>query len=111
MNRIRFVAFSCVCLVAVPAEAAPVFWLSDSAASASPGLLDLTVEPNSVGQLHIWASSDVRLAAVSLNLLQTGEALQFTGATVHKPNVRWAFTVTPAVTDSAIQYLEGACAV
>jgi hypothetical protein len=109
MNWIRFVALSALCLVAVNAGAAPVFWVSDSAAAAAPGLLDLTVEPNSVGQLHIWANSDVRLFNVSLNLLQTGDALHFTGATVHKPNARWAFVSTPTVTDSAVQPLEGAC--
>ncbi len=62
-------------------RAVPVFYLSNSDSGNPPaGLLSLTgIAPGSVGTLHIWSNSDVRLSGVSLDLVETGGGIKFTG--------------------------------
>jgi hypothetical protein len=68
---------------ATTAQAVPVFYVSNQSAGAAPGLLDLSVAPNSTGTLHIWTDTDVRLSGVSLDLVESGGAIKFTGLDVH----------------------------
>jgi hypothetical protein len=93
-------------------QAAPIFYVSNQSADAAPGLLDLTVAPNSSGTLHIWADTDVRLCAISLDLVETAGAIKFTGLEVPNPvgpPPRWAFLDGPQqVTDSEVNHIGGA---
>jgi hypothetical protein len=99
---------------ATPAPAVPVFYLDTSATGPqTPALLNLSgVASNSTGTLHIWVTSDVRLAGVSLDLVETGNGIKFTGVNVPNPNgppQRWAFLDGPQiVTDSAVTNIGGA---
>ena len=114
MNSIRIITAVLLYLSAAPTLAAPVFWLSDSSEPGTPGLLDLSVEPNSTGQLHIWANADVRLSAVSLDLIAMGGSIKFTGAEIHNPrhcdicNPRWLLTSTPHVTADSVSNIHAA---
>ena len=91
-NRLAIAAFMLV--LAVPASAAPVFFL------------DLF---SSSGRMYLWARSDIRLAGVSLDIVEVGGAIKFTGAEVFNPNNRWAFLDGPrVVSDSAITNIGGA---
>jgi hypothetical protein len=89
-----------------------VFYLSTQATgSPTPGLLNFTsLQPT--GTLHIWASSDVRLAGVSLDLIETGGGIRFTELHVPNPEgppARWAFLDGPQeVTNSAVRHIGGA---
>ena len=101
-GRIVTLAIACAVLACPKlVEAAPVFYLSTQTAGATPGLLNLTdasaVAPNSTGTLHIWADSDIRLVGASLDLLETGGAIKFTGLNVPNPNNRWMFLDGPQV--------------
>jgi hypothetical protein len=101
----------------LPVHAAPVFYLSTQTSGATPGLLDLTgpnaVAPNSTGTLNIWTTSDVRLAGVSLDLVETGGAIKFQGP-IDVPNPagpppRWAFLDGPQViANSSVTSIGGA---
>jgi hypothetical protein len=77
-------------------------------------MLDLTganaVAPNSMGTLHIWTTTDVRLSGISLNLVETGGGIKFMGPMdVPNPNTRWAFLDGPQeVTNSAANHIGGA---
>jgi hypothetical protein len=69
---------------------AGVFYLSTESQGATPGLLNLTgLEPGATGTLHIWANSDLRLSGVSLDLVEIGGAIKFTGARIVDENYRW----------------------
>jgi hypothetical protein len=70
-------------------EPASVFYISNEDAGADPGRLDLAVEPNSTGTLHIWVNSDLRLSGVNLDLVEIGGAIKFTGARIVDANSRW----------------------
>jgi hypothetical protein len=86
----------------------PVFYVSNQSAQAAPGLLDLSIPPNSSGTLHIWADTDVHLVGISLDLVETGGAINFTGLSVHNPNVRWSWLDGPQeVTNSAVNNIGG----
>jgi hypothetical protein len=94
-----------------------VFYLQSSVTEPqTPGLLHLTnVAPNSTGRLHIWVNSDVRLAGVSLDIVETGGAIKFTGPADIPipigPPSRWAFLDGPhVVTDSSVTSI-GAAAI
>ncbi|HEY3391533.1 MAG TPA: PEP-CTERM sorting domain-containing protein [Lacipirellulaceae bacterium] len=78
----------------VPLQAAPVFWVTG-------------LGPDSAGTLDIWAQSDIRLSGVSLDLIEVGGTIKFTGATVHNPNNRWAFIATPTISDSVVARIDG----
>jgi hypothetical protein len=62
--------------------------------------------------LHIWANSDVRLAGVSLDLIETGGVIKFTG--LHVPNPvgpppRWVLLDGPQViNNSSVTNIGGA---
>jgi hypothetical protein len=63
--------------------------------------------PNSTGTIHIWADSDVRLSGVSLDLIETGGGIKFTGAELSNPNTRWAITPATSVTNSLVKEISG----
>lgn len=90
IRRVLF-SFAAVLVLASAVNAAPLFYLSTAAdaASATPGLLDAQALPASNGSFHIIADSDVRLAGVSLNVVNTGGAINLTGVTVLNPATRW----------------------
>ena len=109
--RVPFAAAMCIALAYVTAaHAVPVFYVSTQDAGAVPGLFDLTGVPySSTGTIHIWARSDVRLSGVSLDLIETGGAIKFTGFEIPNPNDRWAFVDGPQiVTNSAVTNIGGA---
>jgi hypothetical protein len=107
--------FCAVVAFATVAQAVPVFHLETSATGPqTPGLLALTgVTNGSSGMLHIWTTSDVRLAGVSLNIVETGGAIKFMGP-LDVPNPagpppRWAFLDGPQViTNSSVMSIGGA---
>jgi hypothetical protein len=90
---------------AVVLNAAPVFYVSTSPTpgTAGPPIID----PGLTGTLYVHAQSDVRLSGVSLDLIEIGGGIKFTGATVHNPNNRWAFTATPTISDSVVARIDG----
>jgi hypothetical protein len=110
----RVIALASVLIVhATVAQAVPVFYLSTETSGATPGLLNIVGPPPfSTGTLHIWASSDVRLAGVSLDLIEVGGAIKFTGLQVPNPvgpPQRWAFLDGPqGITNSAVTHIGGA---
>jgi hypothetical protein len=112
IKLIHIVAISAASSIAAhrtAVQAAPIFYVSNQNAGATPGLLDLTVAPNSTGTLHIWADSDVRLTGVSLDLIETGGAIKFTGLDVPNPDNRWWFLDGPQViTTSSVTSIGGA---
>jgi hypothetical protein len=93
----------------IVSHSAPVFYLSTQTEAVTPGLLNLSdVAPGSTGTLHIWADSDIRLSSVSLDVVEVGGAIKFTGATVLNPlNRRWVITSNPMVADSLITNIAG----
>jgi hypothetical protein len=118
-RRITVLAMFCaVVAFATVAQAVPVFHLETSATGPqTPGLLELTnVAPNSMGTLHIWTTSDVRMAGVSLNIAETGGAIKFLGpldvpnpAAPAPANTRWAFLDGPQdITNSKVSSIGGA---
>ena len=95
------------------AQAVPVFYLSTQSAGATPGHLNLIgLAPNATGTLQLWVNSDVRLAGVSLDLIEVGGAIKFTGLTVLDPTGppdRWLFLDGPQeITNSAVNHIGGA---
>jgi hypothetical protein len=60
-----------------------------------------------MGQLYLWANTDVRLSGISLELTETGGGVKFTGAEWLNPNNRWVITETPAATNSLVTALGG----
>jgi hypothetical protein len=60
-----------------------------------------------MGTLYLWANSDVRLSGISLDLIEAGGGIKFTGAEWLNPNNRWVINQTPVVTDSLVTSLGG----
>jgi hypothetical protein len=90
------------------AHAVPVFYLSTQNAASTPGDVILTgTGPNSTGTVYLWANSDVRLSGISLDLIETGGGIKFTGAEWLNPNNRWVINQTPVVTNSLVTSLGG----
>jgi hypothetical protein len=108
--QILILTLVCTATCAAPVHAVPVFYLSTQSTGASPGLLNLiNVTPNTMGTLHIWVGSDVRLSGVSLDLVETGGAIKFTGLDVPNPNRRWVILDGPQeITNSAVNHIGGA---
>ncbi len=111
MNRrlsVMLVAGAVLASMTTALTAAPIFYLSDLLpGTAVPGILDKTVAPGTGGTLGIFATSDVRLSGVSLNLAATGNAIKFTAASVANPNSRWTFAENPVTTDSLVAKIGG----
>jgi hypothetical protein len=108
MRRILGFAVVCVVVLATAAvQAAPIFWVARDPASTSPANLDSAVLPGSTGTLNIFANTDVRLSGVSLDLVETGGGIKFTGATLLNPSNRWAIPGTPTIQDSQVLSLSG----
>ena len=105
---VMLVAGAALASMATALNAAPVFYLSDMPlGTASPGVLNSSVAPGAVGQIGIFATSDVRLSGVSLNLAAVGNGIQFTGASVSNPNSRWTFAENPMTTESKVTSIGG----
>jgi hypothetical protein len=100
----------CAATCTAPVRAVPVFYLSTQSTGATPGLSNLTnLAPNSTGTFHIWVNTDIRLAHVSLDLVETGGAIKFTGLNVPIPDNRWHFLDGPQeITNSAVNRIGGA---
>jgi hypothetical protein len=110
MRRLAIVATVCAAFACVsPVAAVPVFYVSTQDSGAVPEPVSVAGVPfGSTGTLHIWARSDVRLSGVSLDLIETGGAIKFTGLDVPNPNDRWAFVDGPQiVTNSAVNNIGG----
>jgi hypothetical protein len=108
-----FALFCAVVACAAVAQAVPVFYLSSQNAGATPGLLSLTGQPaNTNGQMYLWTNSDVRLSGVSLDIVETGGAIKFTGVDVSNPAgppARWfALDGPQVITNSSITNVGGA---
>jgi hypothetical protein len=102
-----FAASIALVCVASAAQAVPIFYLSDLALGvAAPSILNKSVGPGATGTLGIFATSDVRLSGVSLDLSVTGPGLTFNGPlNVENPNTRWTFIdgpqmITPTLVSS-----------
>jgi hypothetical protein len=95
---------------ATAVHAVPVFYLSNQTMNAVPGLLNQPTTAQGLnGKLHIWVNSDVRLSGISLDLIETGGGIRFTGVEVPNPNQRWALFDSPRiVSDSAVTNIGGA---
>ena len=110
LNKAFFFTASIVLAFAVSAaQAAPVFYLSTAPlGTAAPGIMELNnVAAGSMGTINIFATADVRLSGVSLDLMATGNGLTFTGASVANPNSRWTFAENPATTPSLVTSIGG----
>jgi hypothetical protein len=84
----RFLVFAvvgAVVLATVAVQAAPIFWVSDEPADTSPSNVDARVQPGATGKLNIFANTDVRLSGASLDLVETGGGIRFTGAQLMNP--------------------------
>jgi hypothetical protein len=98
---------------AAPSLSAPIFYLSDQPLGvATPGIFQKSIyssEPLPItGQLGIYAIPDVRLSGVSLDLVEVGGLIKFTGAAVNNPGGRWTFLDGPlTVSDSEIKSMGG----
>jgi len=90
------------------AMAVPIFYLStDPLGVASPGIPNTTIPANSTGTINIFATSDVRLSGISLNLVANGSAMTFTGASVNNPNSRWTIVESPVVAAQSVLSIGG----
>jgi hypothetical protein len=108
MRRISAFAVVCVVVLATAAvQAAPIFWISQDSASTAPSNVDLQANAGAAGVLNIFASTDVRLSGVSLDVVERGGGIKFTGATLMNPSNRWAIAGTPTVTDAEVMSLSG----
>jgi hypothetical protein len=56
-----------------------------------------------MGTLYLWANTDVRLSSISLDLIETGGGIKFTGAEWLNPNNRWVINQTPVVTNDKVR--------
>ncbi len=104
-----FTASMALAFAASATQASPVFYLStDPLGTAAPGILNMTNIPAaSTGTINIFATADVRLSGVSLDLMASGNGLTFTGASVENPNSRWTFAENPVVTPSLVTSIGG----
>jgi hypothetical protein len=106
----RFLIFAVVCAVVLATaavQAAPIFWVSQDTAQTSPSNVSATVNPGATGKLNIFANTDVRLSGVSLDLVETGGGIRFTGAELLNPSNRWAIAGSPTVNASSVLSLSG----
>jgi hypothetical protein len=88
--------------------AAPMFYLSDEPLGvAHAGDILNFAAPGSSGQLNLYATTDVQLSGVSMDVLENGDGLKFTSANVLNDG-RWAFLDGPlTVQDSHIDSIGG----
>jgi len=116
-RNIPFLALTIALLcMASAAVAAPVFYLSaDPPGVATPpaGTGPLVVAPNFAGSLNVYAQTDVRLSGVSLDIMNMGDGIAFSG-NIEVPNPansgqnRWFVIDGPQiVTPSQIEGLGG----
>jgi PEP-CTERM motif len=106
----RFLVCAVVCAVVLAAaavQAAPIFWVSEDALATSPSNIFTRIYPGATGKLNVFANTDVRLSGVSLDLVETGGFIRFTGAQLVNPNNRWPIPGLPTVSDSSVLSLSG----
>jgi hypothetical protein len=100
LGRFCILAFTISSLVgaAVVARGDAVFYLSaDPIGVATPPtpVDTLFVQPGASGVLNLFVMTDVRLSLISLDVVNDGGAIAFTGFNVLNPSDRWAFLDGP----------------
>jgi hypothetical protein len=89
--------------------AAPLFYLSDlPLGAAQPGAFSLSDPVNgATRQLNIYAMTDVRLSGVSLDLVETGGGIEFSGLNVVNDGRWWVLDGPQIVEPSRITSIGG----
>jgi hypothetical protein len=90
-------------------SAAPLFYLSDlSLGTAQPGLFSVNnLVSGTTGQLNIYAMTDIRLSGVSLDLVETGGGIEFTGLNVVDEDRWWILDGPQVIEHSRISSIGG----
>jgi PEP-CTERM motif-containing protein len=90
-------------------HSAPLFYLSDQPLGvAQPGTFSLSNPVGgTTGQLNIYAMTDVRLAGVSLDLLENSGGIKFTGLDVVNDGRWWILDGPRVIEDSKISSIGG----
>ena len=113
MRKISLVAATALLITVIASPttvcSAPLFYLSDQPLGlAQPGVFSSTNPiSGTTGQLNIYAMTDVRLAGVSLDLLESGGGIKFSGLDVVNDGRWWILDGPQVVEDSKISNIGG----
>src|SRR5262245_32213165 len=110
MKALRLAGLLLWGLLASTSYSAPMFYISDQPLGLAQPSDMLSFDPlaSTAREFGIYAITDERLAGVSLDLLESGGGIKFTGIDIINDDNRWAFLDGPlTIGDSAITSIGG----